>query len=149
MNIFAKFYRSLEYIRQSKIFFSQLYKIATTSALAIFLFFTATISSGSAIALPNSFRLPSSSLLAAQNRSETAYPTDDNNLDGLLYFDSDKAESLNSVNDFISPQKQKQLLDPAQIPAEKQPIIDRSNPDNKLLEKVGQMFEDAGNFSAN
>jgi hypothetical protein len=53
------------------------------------------------------------------------------------------------VDEFVNPKKQDDLLDPNQIPAEKQPAIDRSNPDNQLLEKVGQMFDDAGNFSAN
>ena len=91
----------------------------------------------------------SSNAIAASNKSETTYPTDDNQVESLLYSDSDQAKSLNSVNDFISPEKKARLLDATQIPAEKQPIIDRSNPDNKLLEKTAQMFEDAGNFSAN
>ncbi len=86
--------------------------------------------------------------LAAANNSDTTYPTDDNRLEGLLYSD-DRAESLTSVDEFVNPQKQNDLLDPTEIPAEKQPAIDRSNPDNKLLEKVGQMFDDAGDFSAN
>ncbi len=149
MNIFSKFHQSLQHIKQSKTFSARLNKIATTFFLATFLFFTTAFNSGNAIASPNSYSLPSSNLLAAQNRSETAYPTDDDNLEGVLYSDSDKTESLNSVDDFISPQEQKQLLDPTQIPAKKQPIIDRSNPDNKLLEKTGQMFDDAGDFSAN
>jgi hypothetical protein len=38
------------------------------------------------------------------------------------------------------------VLDPTQISASKQPIIDRSNPKNKLLEKTKQMFKDASNF---
>jgi hypothetical protein len=85
----------------------------------------------------------SSTLIAAANRSETSYPTDDSNIEGKLYGD-EPAESLDSVDDFVSPTTQKQLLDPTQIPAKKQPIIDRSNPDNKLLEKAGQMFDDSG-----
>lgn len=92
--------------------------------------------------------LPSTNLLAAANRSETTYPTDDNQVEGLLYSD-DRAKSLDSVDDFVSPKTQKALKDPAQIPAVKQPIIDRSNPDNKLLEKTGQMFDDAADFSPN
>lgn len=55
-------------------------------------------------------------------------------------------ESLDSINDFISSARQKELLDPTQIPAKKQPIIDRFDPNNKFLEKIGQMFEDASNF---
>lgn len=86
---------------------------------------------------------------AAGNQSKTTYPTDDSNVTGLLYSDDDRVESLNNVNDFVSPEEQKQLLDPTQIPAKKQPILDRSDPNAKLLEKTKQMFEDAGNFSAN
>ena len=78
--------------------------------------------------------------------SKTTYPTDDNNMNGLLYSDSDRVESLNNVDDFVSPEEQKQLLDPTQIPAKKQPGIDRSDPSNKLLEKTRQMFDDAANF---
>ena len=97
----------------------------------------------------NASLLPSSTLVAAANRSKTTYPNNDNDMEGLIYSDSDKAESLNSVDDFVSPETQKALKDPAQIPAVKQPIIDRSNPDNRLLEKTKQMFDDAGDFSAN
>jgi hypothetical protein len=82
-------------------------------------------------------------LITASNRSETTYPTDDKNVEGVLYGDK-AADSLNSVDDLIDPQAQKQLLDPTQIPAKKQPIIDRSNSDNQLLEKAGQMFDDSG-----
>lgn len=87
--------------------------------------------------------------LAAANQSETTYPTDDNQVGGLLYSDDEQVKSLNSVDDFVDPQTQQALNNPAQIPAVKQPILDRSDPDNKLLEKTKQMFEDAGNFSAN
>ena len=93
--------------------------------------------------------LPANVYFAAANNSKTSYPTDDNNVEGLLYSDSDKAASLNSTDDFVSPQRQAEVLDPTQIPAKKQPTIDRSNPDNRLLEKTGQMFDDAGDFSAN
>lgn len=91
--------------------------------------------------------LPSSNtLLAAANKSKTTYPTDDKQVEGLLYSDSDRAESLNSVDDFVSPERQKELLDPTQIPAKKQPNIDRSDPNARLLEKTGQMFKDASDF---
>lgn len=110
-------------------------KIIASFLLAAALFLTSTLSSGMAI--------------AASNKSATTYPTDDNNVEGLLYSDSNKAESLDSVNDFVDPQTKSKLLDATQIPAQKQPILDRSDPDAKLLEKTKQMFEDAGNFSAN
>ncbi|MGL5834285.1 MAG: hypothetical protein ACRC1Z_13775 [Waterburya sp.] len=86
---------------------------------------------------------------AAANQSKTTYPTDDNHMNGLLYSDSDRVKSLNSVDDFVSPEEQKQLLDPAQIPAIKQPILDRSDPNAKLLEKTKQMFDEAADFSGN
>ena len=65
---------------------------------------------------------------------------------GLTYSKSKKAKSLNSVDDFISPKQQQELLDPDRIPSLQQPIINRANPENKLLEKTEQMFEDASNF---
>ena len=65
---------------------------------------------------------------------------------GLLYSDSKKAKSSKSVDDFVSPKTQQVVLDPAQIPAQKQPIIDRSDPDAKLLERIRQMFKDASSF---
>ena len=93
--------------------------------------------------------LPANLYFAAANNSKTSYPTDDSDPEGLLYSDSKKAASLDSSDDFVSPQRQAEILDPTQVPAKKQPAIDRSNPDNQLLEKTGQMFDDAGNFSAN
>ena len=113
----------------------RLLKIITSSLLTLVLFF-ATFSS-------------SDSALAASNKSSTTYPTDDSDMNGLLYSDSDDVDSLDAVDDFISPERQKQLLDPTQIPAKKQPRLDRSDPDAKLLEKVGEMFDEAGDFSAN
>jgi hypothetical protein len=86
---------------------------------------------------------------AASNQSKTTYPTDDNNMNGLLYSDSKNPESLNNVDDFVNPEERKQLLDPTQIPAKQQTAIDRSDPNAKLLEKTKQMFDDAANFSGN
>ena len=88
--------------------------------------------------------LPASNLIAAANNSKTSYPTNDDKVEGLLYSDDNNEKSLDSVEDLISPETKEVLLDPTQIPAKQQPIIDRSNPDNKLLEKVGQMFDDSG-----
>ncbi|MBE9043986.1 hypothetical protein IQ255_06135 [Pleurocapsales cyanobacterium LEGE 10410] len=65
---------------------------------------------------------------------------------GLIYSKSQKVKSLDSVDDFVSPKQQQELLDPNRIPSPKQPNINRANPENKLLEKTKQMFEDAGNF---
>lgn len=88
----------------------------------------------------------SATLIAAANQSNTTYPTDDNEVEGLLYGNR-SAKSLDSTDDFVSPNTQDKLLDPTQIPAQKQPIIDRSNPNNQLLEKAGQMFDDSGVLS--
>ena len=65
---------------------------------------------------------------------------------GLIYSKSQKVESLDSVDDFVSPEQQQELLDPDRIPTLQQPIINRADPDNKLLEKTKQMFDDASNF---
>ena len=65
---------------------------------------------------------------------------------GLLYSKSKKVKSLDNIDDFITPKKQQELLDPQKIPASNQPIINRANSRNQLLEKIKQMFKDAGNF---
>lgn len=44
----------------------------------------------------------------------------------------------------IGPKKQ--AFQPEPIPAKRQAVIDRSNQNEKILEKVGQQFEDASNF---
>ena len=111
----------------------RLTKIVASFLLATILFLGTAFNSGSAI--------------AASNKSATTYPTDDGDVTGLLYSDSDKTESIG--NDFVDSNTKKKLLDPAQVPAVKQPILDRSDPDAKLLEKTKQMFDDAGDFSAN
>lgn len=69
-----------------------------------------------------------------------------NGMDGLQYPGQSKAKSSESVNDFVSPERQRELQDPGQFPAQRQPVIDRSDPDAKLLEKVGQAFKDASEF---
>ena len=111
--------------------------------VAVLLITTATVGDGLGTSVYSEQYSLGSTLIAAANKSKTTYPTDDSNLEGVLYGD-ETPESLDSVDDFVSPTTQKQLLDPTQIPAKKQPIIDRSNPDNKLLEKTGQMFDDSG-----
>ena len=113
----------------------RLTRIIASSLLTLVLFFATFSSSDSAI--------------AASNNSSTTYPTDDGDMNGLLYSDSDDAESLDDIDDFVSPKRQKELLDPTQIPAKKQPRLDRSDPDAKLLEKTGRMFDEAADFSGN
>ena len=65
---------------------------------------------------------------------------------GVIYSKSKNVKSLDSTDDFVSLEKQQELLNPKQIPSPKQPNINRANPENKLLEKTKQMFDDAGNF---
>ena len=65
---------------------------------------------------------------------------------GLIYSKSQEVESLDSVDDFVSPEQQQELLDPDRLPTLQQPIINRADPENRLLEKTKQMFEDASNF---
>ena len=85
----------------------------------------------------------STGALAASNQSQTTYPTDDENIKGMLYSNNDRVDSSKFPNDLISPEIQKQVLEPTLIRAVKQPNIDRSDPNNKLLEKTGQIFKDA------
>ena len=76
-----------------------------------------------------------------------AIDTPDKSDEGLLYPNTTSSKSLNSDQDFISPERKKALLDPTQIPAVQQrPDLDRSDPDSRLLEKTGQMFDDASEF---
>jgi hypothetical protein len=65
---------------------------------------------------------------------------------GLIYSETKKAKSLDSIDDFVNPKQQQELLNPKQIPTSQQPAINRADPENQLLEKTKQMFEDAGNF---
>ena len=65
---------------------------------------------------------------------------------GLLYSKSKSVKSLDSIDDFVNPKQQEELLDPKEIPAVRQPTINRADPDNRLLEKTKQMFKDASNF---
>lgn len=69
-----------------------------------------------------------------------------NGSDGLLYPGKDRAKSAESINDFISPERQRELMNPGQTPAKPQPVFSRSDPDAKLLEKVGQTFKEASEF---
>jgi hypothetical protein len=81
---------------------------------------------------------PSSQLIAASYTNE--------NSSKIQYPGSTGVESASSKNDFATPSQQKKLMNPSQIPAQRQPIVDRSNPDAKLLEKTGQAFKDASSF---
>ena len=81
----------------------------------------------------------------SQAKSEVDYSNGKREV-GLLYSKSKSVKSLDSIDDFVSPEQQEELLDPKEIPALQQPMINRADPDNRLLEKTKQMFKDASNF---
>lgn len=118
-------------------------KIFTTCVLAIVVTLTGVFGNYSAKAVEVS------PLFALSNKNATSYPTDDSQIEGLLYSDSDEVESLKNVDDIVSPRTQRELLDPTRIPAAKQPIINRGDPNNQILEKTQQSFKEAGEFLGN
>ena len=79
-------------------------------------------------------RLPSGQLIADRNVKSDAK-------DQLIYPNSD-AQSSNRSD--IGPKGA--ALKPEPIPARQQTVIDRSDPDEKILEKVGKQFKDASGF---
>ena len=100
-------------------------RLATAFFLAAFVFLTSS----------------TSALAASRTDNITANLVD--KVEDAVYSDSDNAKSNSTNDNFTSKSQRDKLLDPAQIPAVKQPIIDRSNPDNKLLEKSVEAFENA------
>jgi hypothetical protein len=60
----------------------------------------------------------------------------------MLYQSSDQRE----VGFDDRKPAQKQATEPEKIPAESQPSLDRSNPDEKILENVGKQFREASKF---
>ena len=103
-------------------------KLATAFFLAAFVFLSS-----------------STSALAASKDNVAANLVD--RVEDAVFSDSKDTKSASTNDNFISASQRERLLDPAQIPAEKQPIIDRSDPDNKLLEKSIQAFEDAAELA--
>ncbi len=55
-------------------------------------------------------------------------------------------ETATSNPDIGARDQQRFIEDTQRIPAQPQPILDRSDPDAKILEKIGQAFEDASEF---
>jgi len=104
-------------------------KLATAFFLAAFVFLASS----------------TSALAASMDNNITANLVD--KVEEAVYSDSDnvdaKAKSASTNDNFVSGSKKDGLLDPAQIPAVKQPAIDRSNPDNNLLEKAVSAFKNA------
>jgi hypothetical protein len=76
----------------------------------------------------------------------SAAPGVEKETNNIQYRGPDDPKSLKSKDDFTSPKRQKELNNPGQIPEKKQPIVNRFDPDAKLLEKTGQTFKDASEF---
>lgn len=68
----------------------------------------------------------------------------ESNASDMLYPGSD---ATSTANPDIGPRGQQDFARQAkQIPAQRQPIVDRSDPNTKILEKTGQAFKDASEF---
>lgn len=151
-------------------------KLLTTLVLGVFLLFTTACNSGNDLgARPQNppvqlggqnnphkgggddytqYKVPTDPRLKTDDRASLLEPlstaiamdTPNKSDEGLLYPNTTSTKSLDSDKDFVNPELRKELLDPTQIPAKKQPTPDRSNPNARLLEKTGQMFNEASDF---
>ncbi|WP_346292409.1 hypothetical protein [Sphaerothrix gracilis] len=61
----------------------------------------------------------------------------------LIYPDSNGEKTQYDIGDVSQEELKRQAT---QIPAQRQDVIDRSNPNANILEKVGEAFEEAGDF---
>lgn len=66
-----------------------------------------------------------------------------NGANDLLY---PGTNATGSRNPDFGPRHDEFVQDAVEIPAQPQRIVDRSNPDEKILEKTGQAFEEASEF---
>lgn len=80
--------------------------------------------------------LPSQPLIAAIN----------SNASDLLYPGADASSTDAPAIGTVGKEGKQRLMDAQQIPQERQAVIDRSDPDAKILEKSGQAFKDASAF---
>lgn len=64
------------------------------------------------------------------------------NASDILYPGSDATSNRNPD---IGPSRDKSLQE-IRIPSERQPVLDRSDPDANILERIGEQFEDATSF---
>lgn len=80
--------------------------------------------------------LPSGFLIATVN----------SNASDLLYPNSEATDTDAPAIGPVGESGKQKFFDPKKIPAERQPVIDRSDPDAKILEKAGQAFKDASGF---
>ena len=112
-------------------------KLATAFFLAAFVFLA---SSTSALAASRDGNITSNIV----DKVEEAVYSDSSSVKSSNSKDVRASNAKASTNDeFISAEQRAKLLDPAQIPAVKQPAVDRSNPDNRLLEKAAKAFDNA------
>jgi len=69
------------------------------------------------------------------------------NASDLLYPNSEATDTKSPAIGPVGERGKQQLVrDAKQIPAKPQPVIDRSDPNAKILEKSGQAFKDASGF---
>lgn len=116
-------------------------KLATAFFLAAFVFLA---SSTSALAASRSGNVTSNVVDKVEEAvySDSSSVKSSNSKD-IRSSNAIKPSNADSSNQFFSKEQKDKLLDPTQIPAQKQPIIDRSDPDNKLLEKAAKAFDSA------
>ncbi|NEQ33476.1 MAG: hypothetical protein F6K04_21185 [Leptolyngbya sp. SIO4C5] len=98
----------------------------------------ATMLSVTLVGLLSLLALPAASL-AADLPSGTLVARELN----LIYPDSNGEKTQYDIGDVSQEELKRQAT---QIPAQRQDVIDRSNPNANILEKVGEAFEEAGDF---
>jgi hypothetical protein len=87
------------------------------------------------------------SLPASLDRLIADKSVDSNSAEDLLYPGTSATRSNAPDIGPVGPTDQKVLnKDAQQVPAQRQPIIDRSDPNQKILEKTGRAFRDASEF---
>jgi len=114
-------------------------KLATAFFLAAFVFLA---SSTSALAASRNDNITSNLV----DQVEEAVYSGSSSVKSSMEMNSSKAvnpANSDTSSKFLSADQKAKLLDPAQIPAVKQPAVDRSDPDNKLLEKAVKAFDNA------
>lgn len=68
------------------------------------------------------------------------------NASDLLYPSSEATDTNSPAIGTVGEEGKQKFFDAKKIPAERQPVLDRSDPDVKILEKSGQAFKDASGF---
>lgn len=68
------------------------------------------------------------------------------NASDLLYPESNAPSTENPTIGPVGAKGKEKFFDAKQIPAERQPVLDRSDPNVQILERSGQAFKDASGF---